>query len=474
MANSPVPWVPLDPAEQPVLDKLLEARTQLELLKQDRSTYVKSCDVSKCYRAVVEQVGILNGIREKKPIEQNKLDLVLDDCFQLISLAYLTMGKTQEAPAVYSAISTIRRLLDHLREAAFFSPKDLQSIRGKLQEYREVIERGKDSYCPHLMTLLNTRLQICHESLAHLEHLLAPLTPELSPTYEKLVSISRCLSSCNLKPKFPTGEVNELHGQIKEIAASLDAKLASGGDDVTEDQLWESLREHEQSYKENPTGRTIVMHLLTRCMLWVKIMRRRQGKIDGRFKHIYDELMAIRNSLEKLHLTRAWSLRETDLYSYQRQLDRIDGARVDGNFLDELGRPAELYEQRTMLHLIRKSYALIYLLIISSEPVSEALMPVYNQLLTLRKCMLRVKEDGTVLSPRELYPYTMKLASIDKMRVDGKFKIGDDFPEGQESANRVLEDCIEIIKQLRSSAVASGRENGDSEVHAPDTVAIES
>jgi hypothetical protein len=39
-------------------------------------------------------------------------------------------------------------------------------------------------------------------------------------------------------------------------------------------------------------------------------------------------------------------MRETDLWSYQRQLDRIDEARVDGNFLDALGRPAEIYEQR--------------------------------------------------------------------------------------------------------------------------------
>jgi hypothetical protein len=39
-------------------------------------------------------------------------------------------------------------------------------------------------------------------------------------------------------------------------------------------------------------------------------------------------------------------LRETDLWDFQRQLDRIDEARVDGNFLDALGRPAEIYEQR--------------------------------------------------------------------------------------------------------------------------------
>lgn len=46
---------------------------------------------------------------------------------------------------------------------------------------------------------------------------------------------------------------------------------------------------------------------------------------------------------------------------------------------------------------------------ISSEPVSEALLPVYNQLRTLKRCLLEVKDSGGVWSVRELYPYSMKV-----------------------------------------------------------------
>lgn len=120
-------------------------------------------------------------------------------------------------------------------------------------------------------------------------------------------------------------------------------------------------------------------------------------------------------------------MRETDLWDFQRQLDRIDESRAeDGNFYDALGRPAEIYEQRvcssghdqtyivantvqTLLYLLRKSYAIIYQLLLTSEPVSEALLPIYNQLTTLRKCLLEVKKLGGVSSPRELYPYSMKV-----------------------------------------------------------------
>jgi hypothetical protein len=127
-------------------------------------------------------------------------------------------------------------------------------------------------------------------------------------------------------------------------------------------------------------------------------------------------------------------LRETDLWDFQRQLDRIDESRAeDGNFYDAVGRPAEIYEQRvcvplrgftlwlmliqTLLYLLRKSYAVIYQLLLTSEPVSEALLPIYNQLTTLRKCLLEVKKLGGVSSPRELYPYSMKVSPAAEVRL---------------------------------------------------------
>ena len=48
---------------------------------------------------------------------------------------------------------------------------------------------------------------------------------------------------------------------------------------------------------------------------------------------------------------------------------------------------------------------------VSSEPVSEALLPVYNQLQTLRRCLIEVKTSGGVTSPRDLYPYSMKVSA---------------------------------------------------------------
>ncbi len=64
-----------------------------------------------------------------------------------------------------------------------------------------------------------------------------------------------------------------------------------------------------------------------------------------------------------------------------------------------------------LLYLLRKSYSMIYFMITSSEPVSEALLPIYNQLMTLKRCLKEVQRSGGVSSPREIYPYSMKVSS---------------------------------------------------------------
>ena len=112
------------------------------------------------------------------------------------------------------------------------------------------------------------------------------------------------------------------------------------------------------------SGQELVVPPLERCLKWCDIVEEkynvprkprkmltlgRKGRIDEHFQDTYDKLIAIRNHLDKLLLTKAWSLRETDLYMWHRKLDRIDDSRRDGNFFDADGRPADLHAQRVGL-----------------------------------------------------------------------------------------------------------------------------
>lgn len=74
MADSPTTQTPVDLQEQPILESMLRIRDNLQLLKEDKSTYIKSQDVLALYDQVIEQVNLLNVIREEygKPSEQSR------------------------------------------------------------------------------------------------------------------------------------------------------------------------------------------------------------------------------------------------------------------------------------------------------------------------------------------------------------------------------------------------------------------
>jgi hypothetical protein len=45
-----------------------------------------------------------------------------------------------------------------------------------------------------------------------------------------------------------------------------------------------------------------------------------------------------------------------------------------------------------------------------------------------------------------------QLNSIDNMRKDGKFMVGDEIPDGQGRVTQLLEDCFELAYELRNDA----------------------
>ncbi|RYO92310.1 hypothetical protein DL766_001905 [Monosporascus sp. MC13-8B] len=402
---------PKDEGEKEILDNMINIRDELQLRKLDRSTYVRTQDVMVLYDRTIDQVKRLNEIRHGKAAEENRVDRVVDSCFQLLSLFFMTIGRNNEAPAAYALTSTIRRLLDHLTEADLFSAKDLESMSHTLDHLSEIVHNASNNKsAPFLETLLANRISRCRASLNNLQQKLEEIAEPLRPTVEKLVSVLRQMAGINTRSKFNPKEIHKLRGQLDEINAKrVDGNFVDENNEVL-------------------AGSDKVSELLDR-----------NGELPEKWMPLYKILVGIRNELDKLSLTQAWSLRETDLYDYQRQLDKIDESRVDGNWIDDEGQPAELYAQRTLLYLIRRSYGYIYHLMISSEPVSEALLPVYNQLQTLKRCLMEVKENGGVSS----------LNSLDDMRVDGKFMVGDDVPEGQAAVTELLAECFDLNYELR-------------------------
>ncbi|KAI0343203.1 hypothetical protein BDW22DRAFT_1356806 [Trametopsis cervina] len=476
---------PIAQEELPILEAIINLRNRLTALKKNRGEYIKVSDVNTLYQAIVKQVTRLNEVRDDHTIYNNRLDTTLADVFNLLSLFYLTIGKTRECPATYSQIASMRQILDHMNESGIYNEADLEPFHRRIAELRQIVQADADSgKHPVAMTkLLERQLNECDNVLSGLQDSLSVLSPELIPIHERLVNVRRQLvalaaketaSQAALVSKYPEPVTPPSEDDIR-MSAQADAdetESKTPTKDVPHPEpivmpklkaelkpLIEELRKIDSKRVDGkfmgpggtfPASQAICSSLLEDCFDIVQEIRALADSknVASSLKPIYDRLTEIRRELESLVMTHRWSLRETDLWNYSLSLQEIDKMRIDGKFVDAEGnRPVGQY---VLLYLLRRCYGLIYRLLSSSEPVSEELMPIANKLSTVKKCLNEVLKYGGAFSPRELYPYQLALHQIDSMRKDGKF-VGVDgtIPEGQGIVMAHLNECHELLEMLK-------------------------
>ncbi|PVU91571.1 hypothetical protein BB559_004068 [Furculomyces boomerangus] len=429
---------------------MIGIRHRLTALRKNRDSYYKVEEVVRIYEDLVQQVHLLQKTRESEKNTDdnfsNRLDYVLDDCFQLISLFYMALGKNHEIPATYVQLVTIKQNLDLFSESAVYTQEDLYPFKERLEEISNIIKSNgynqEEIYRPEL-DLVRRKLRQNLKSLEMLEDSIKVISDELNPIFTRLVTIRRQLmaitAACNgkaIENKEAAVEAKEYQRELLEI---------------------DEIRENNKFYDSDGTpakGQAVVVGLLELCFDMVHDLLAEGEAVSDNMKPLYGRLLEIKQQLEKLFLTRRWALRETDLWSFQVQLQEIDGMRSNGQFLNEFGEPLPGQTQGVLNFLLHKCYSILYKLMSSSEPIAESLLPIHNQLRTLRRCLVEIKKYGGPLSAREIYPYQMKLFSIDSLRVDGKFLDDDgNIPEGQGIIMSLLSECYDLMHELISNEV---------------------
>ncbi|KAI7824260.1 hypothetical protein BX661DRAFT_194355 [Kickxella alabastrina] len=433
---------------QPVLTTLVGIRNRLAALKKDRGNYFRPNEIVGLYNELLEQVKVLLAVRSSEHHDndnfKNRVDSVLDECFQLFSLFYLALGKNKEVPAVYVQLVTIKQNFELFNETGIYTDADLEPFQKRLKEIRQLVDDAAEKYDedsdvskPEVLLVLR-RLRQCESELAALEETTRVIDDSLMPIYEELVFIRRRMTALSIMlHELAIDEAKELQKRLIEI------------DDRRVDDRFVSLDDGTVA-----PGQTQVVGLLEECFDRIHDLMVEGSTVPQDMMPIYDRLMDIRMQLEKLLLTSRWTLRETDLWSYQVQLQEIDAMRRNGQFKDSTGDPAPQQAQAALNFLLHKCYNLVYRLLSSSEPVAESLMAVHNQLRTLRRCLFEVKKYGGPLSARDLYPYQMKLSSIDNLRTDGKFLDEEGhIPEGQGVVMSLLNECYDLMYELMATEV---------------------
>ncbi|KAF4569946.1 hypothetical protein EYR40_008930 [Pleurotus pulmonarius] len=422
--------------ELPILEALINIRNRLTALKMDRGEYIKPSDVNSLYQAVVKQVTKLNDVRDDNTTYSNRVDTTLADVFSLLSLFFLTIGKTRDAPATYSQIASMRQILNHMNESGVYNEVDLAPFQRRLKDLRQIVQSDAEGskHNEALTKLLERQLNECDSIVNSLQESLSVLSPELAPIHLKLVQIRRQLVALAAKEGSHKAELKPLQEELRKIDSKrVDGKFLGPGGVL-------------------PSSQAICSSLLEECFdIAQEIKAQEESKnVPSSLKPIHDRLSDIRLELENLALTHRWTLRETDLWNYSLSLQEIDKMRVEGKFVDSEGnRPSGQY---VLLYILRRCYGLIYRLLSSSEPVSEELMPIANKLSTVKKCLNEVLKYGGPFNPRDLYPYQLALHQIDSLRQDGKF-VGSDgsIPEGQGIVMAHLNECHELLEMLKES-----------------------
>ncbi|KAH8550871.1 hypothetical protein BGW37DRAFT_496268 [Umbelopsis sp. PMI_123] len=438
--------------EQPVLENLIAIRHRLSALKKDRDSYAKPDVVLSLWSDTEKEIERLCEIRSENiwnSDSRNRLNDVLDDVMSLLSLFFMSIGKTREIPAVYAQLVTVKQYLDQLVEMGVYTEALLIPTEGRLKDIESIINlnSGKPGTTAAVTSLVRRKLTKCKASLQKLLASLHEVSPDLKPIQNELVELRRQLSvlagrACG----FSDVDIQEIQKRLRSIDNTrIDGKFLAPDGSI-------------------PAGQALVVGLLEQLFEEAHDLMASTDSVSESLVPIADRLKEIKSQLERLSLTHQWTLRETDLYTFQQQLQEIEKLRVGGKFLDAEGN---VPEGQTLLNfLLRACYRLMSKMLSESVPVAEALMPIYNQLSTVRRCLLEVNKWGAPDSVRELYPYQMKLASIDNMRVNGTFYDEDGMiPEGQGLCVAMLNECYDILHDLVSKVEEDEASVGSDQDH---------
>lgn len=400
-------------------DRLEAVKQKLVATKRDRSKFLEPKDVVNWY---IEFEQILEDV--PAPLEKSSVGPQALDTLHVLSLALLTVGMTRVTPALYAQLHTLERLLRHLEIVAMYTPNEVGVVERRLKDLNDILSSPEnlDLHVSDKVTnYIGDRIKTCNEYISHVKERLTSLTESEYPLFSQLIHLRRNITANIVDPDRDLQKDEEL---LKQISTYIEA--------------------NDQNCSE------LVSYQLKACRLLTETFKNGPF-VEEKYQKEYDELYELSKKLQVFLVTFRWTLRETDLYAYQEKMDKLDEPvyQLLQDVIQEKKGLEGAMPIVLLFYLTRKNLSMLYKLLDNAEPVTEALAPIHNQLLTTKRCLLDVKDMGGLSTLRELYPYQLKLDSIEKTRVDGKFVVNGHVPPGQGELNSLLAECFDLIYELQ-------------------------
>ncbi|KAJ3074360.1 hypothetical protein HDU98_011429 [Podochytrium sp. JEL0797] len=444
-----------------LLDRLKAIRERLLSLRKAPSG---TKEMTRLWKEVSGIVVTLSQRREAFAPESQ--DALVEDIIPMFLQFWSLKGNQAENMyPVYVKLAKYKHTMEELLETGLFSKAILKDLDHHIHAAKTAVEgfkstevrnsmsrvsatkrpsastRGSESSPSRLgpgLRLLESKLASCITLHKELKEALDIISPFLLPIHARLVEIKHDLSqliSRRSAHAFSLGEVQMLQDELLEIdSARIDGSYLGKDGTVL-------------------PGQATVIWLLEQCYEDAHELLALREAIGGEnpLRPVYETLLRLKTKLDHLQLAIKYTFKCDDLIPIQMELGKIDNMRFDGKFVGENG---VIPEGQAVLHfLLHKCYRMVYKIQAMTEPVGESVMPVYNELMTLRKCFLELIRWKVKLSARDLTMYGVKLSMLDSKRVDGKFIAEDgSIPEGQGILHDLLDECYNLRNELQETA----------------------
>lgn len=434
-------------------------------LRQDRSKFFTVSDVMSIYRDFKQAVDSFS------PSDLARLRQSILDCFLIFSLAFNTVGFTKQPIAVYAKAVTLTTVIQFIRWDPSFTPKEQMLLKSSIESVRESLNEEDDGGIPRV-NILVIEIERHSNELEHhfgrLSEIMKTLPEQDYPLYSQITHLRRQVLSEIVSKEFKQDRYETLKSKLDKIRGFMEGRDAdiTSVNDLDNTSSRRRFSQHSQLLKYQLNKALTLVDTFKSGVSYDEM-----DKEDPELRQVFDTLSEILPILEVFVMTRRWTLRVTDLYQHIKVLLRlVPQLRVglpQSNFdedFEKLSNPVEESSKYRYLltFMTRKSWAQVFKLLDTMEPVSEALYALYNQLLTMKRCLGEVRLAGGISNLRELYPYQLKLASLDNLRVDGKFVVGDEIPPGQGVLNGILAECFETVYELKLDLEKEGNEAEES------------
>lgn len=366
--------------------------------------------------------------------QKNEITAVADEILFIMSLGFLTVGLRGAAIGGFAAVSTIHCLLSQLTMAPLYTYPELKVLCDRIDTFEEELSSPDDSefaLTPELVRLMEREIRGCRKYLPMALSRFEGMNESHFKYQKQLVLLRRELLNAlaqHYNEEFDPVPIQQLAKELEDLDKTVKTVFAND--------------------KDNRPGCALLVKQIEICIPHVKRFAEQGPLINPSVVEFMPKLIEINHTFELFLMTHRWTLRETDLFVHKEQLDEIlqkISTRVECD--PETHVPNSDFA--IAVFLTRKARALLFKVLDLAEPVDEILSPMYNQLQTTKRCLEEVRDMGGLSDLRELYPYQMKLASIDNARQDGKFVVNNRVPAGQAAINAVLSECFELCHELK-------------------------